>query len=263
LFLNNRHYNPTTGVFVSVDPPVTLTMEPYIYGSANPVMISDPSGLCGCEFFGDPSTKESHDFYGVKYPGDPGGNTYSSASDQKSISAAIRGAWSSPGATTPHEPATSGFGYEAGQKAEAAFKFLVFDSDACGGESLDGWCAFEVAMVFSPCKGPLKALCKIPGIRRADEAVSTLDRAGSGLKDDVYHRAVSWAVDSPAAQRFVIRGGDGVQRSLFQLPGRVNNREGVFEWIVQGSGGSRTVTHQRFIPGGTVTGLPNQVVGPP
>ena len=44
-FLNNRHYDPTTGVFVSVDPLVTMTGEPYIYGAANPVTYSDPSGL--------------------------------------------------------------------------------------------------------------------------------------------------------------------------------------------------------------------------
>jgi len=52
LFLNNRHYDPTTGVFVSVDPLVTKTMEPYIYGAANPVTYSDPSGLCaGAQVF--------------------------------------------------------------------------------------------------------------------------------------------------------------------------------------------------------------------
>ncbi len=46
--LNNRHYNPTLGVFVSVDPLVTTTMQPYIYGAANPVTYSDPSGLEPC-----------------------------------------------------------------------------------------------------------------------------------------------------------------------------------------------------------------------
>jgi len=45
-YLNNRHYDPTTGVFVSVDPLVTKTMQPYIYGAANPVTYSDPEGLC-------------------------------------------------------------------------------------------------------------------------------------------------------------------------------------------------------------------------
>lgn len=43
--LDNRHYDPTTGTFLSVDPLVTKTMQPYIYGAANPVTFSDPSGL--------------------------------------------------------------------------------------------------------------------------------------------------------------------------------------------------------------------------
>jgi len=46
VFLNNRHYDPSTGVFISVDPLVEMTEQPYIYGGANPVTYSDPSGLC-------------------------------------------------------------------------------------------------------------------------------------------------------------------------------------------------------------------------
>ncbi len=45
-FLNNRHDDPTLGSFISVDPLVTTTEEPYIYGAANPLTYSDPSGLC-------------------------------------------------------------------------------------------------------------------------------------------------------------------------------------------------------------------------
>lgn len=45
-FLNNRHYDPTTGVFLSVDPLVAETGFPYVYGDANPVTKSDPGGLC-------------------------------------------------------------------------------------------------------------------------------------------------------------------------------------------------------------------------
>lgn len=42
---------------------------------------------------------------------------------------------------------------------------------------------------------------------------------------------------------------------LRQIEGSNNGIGGVFEWIVdQGN-----VTHRRFIPGGKVTGLPNQV----
>lgn len=45
-YLNNRYHDPLTGQFISVDPMVTSTGEPYIYGSANPITLSDPSGLC-------------------------------------------------------------------------------------------------------------------------------------------------------------------------------------------------------------------------
>ena len=51
LYLNNRYHDPALASFLSVDPLVTTTGEPYIYGSANPTTLSDPSGLCpytGC-----------------------------------------------------------------------------------------------------------------------------------------------------------------------------------------------------------------------
>jgi hypothetical protein len=91
-----------------------------------------------------------------------------------------------------------------------------------------------------------------------ETAASQLDRVGSGLKDDVLHRSASWVVDDPAAQRFTITGGDGVQRTLYPLPGEVNGKPGVFELIIDESGGQPVINHQRFIPGGDVTGYPNQ-----
>jgi hypothetical protein len=90
-------------------------------------------------------------------------------------------------------------------------------------------------------------------------ALSQLDRVRSGLKSDPFHRSVSWVVDNPDAQQFAITGGDGVGRTLYQLPGELNGKSGVFEWIVDESGSNPVINHQRFIPGGTVTGYPNQV----
>ena len=46
LFLNNRYHDPLTSQFISVDPLVTTTGQPYIYGNANPTTYSDPDGLC-------------------------------------------------------------------------------------------------------------------------------------------------------------------------------------------------------------------------
>jgi RHS repeat-associated protein len=45
-YLNNRYYDPTVGVFLSVDPLVSKTGDPYLYASGNPTTRSDPSGLC-------------------------------------------------------------------------------------------------------------------------------------------------------------------------------------------------------------------------
>lgn len=42
---------------------------------------------------------------------------------------------------------------------------------------------------------------------------------------------------------------------LRQIEGSNNGVGGVFEWIVD----EGNVTHRRFIPGGQVTGLPNQI----
>jgi len=83
-------------------------------------------------------------------------------------------------------------------------------------------------------------------------------RVGNGLKSDPLHRAGSFVVDDVAqsGRVFPLRGGDGVQRTLTQVEGTVNGRKGVFEWIVDPIG---NVTHQRFIPGGRITGFPNQV----
>ena len=46
VFLNNRYQDPTTGIFLSVDPLVAKTGEPYLYASGNPTTLSDPLGLC-------------------------------------------------------------------------------------------------------------------------------------------------------------------------------------------------------------------------
>ena len=45
LYLTNRYYNPTTGQFLSVDPDVAATGQPYAYASGDPVDNTDPDGL--------------------------------------------------------------------------------------------------------------------------------------------------------------------------------------------------------------------------
>jgi hypothetical protein len=101
-------------------------------------------------------------------------------------------------------------------------------------------------------------------LRHADEAslaqrIMSAERTGSGLKADASHRAASFLSEAQleAGTSFTIRGGDDIARELLQTPGGMNGSSGIFEYILDPTKG---VTHQRFIPGGGITGTPNQVV---
>ncbi len=48
-YLNNRYQDPTTGIFLSVDPLVGKTGTPYLYANGNPTTLSDPTGLAACD----------------------------------------------------------------------------------------------------------------------------------------------------------------------------------------------------------------------
>ncbi|MCL5446426.1 MAG: RHS repeat-associated core domain-containing protein [Actinobacteria bacterium] len=45
IYLVNRYYDPSTGQFLSVDPLVSITDQPYQYVGGDPINGSDPSGL--------------------------------------------------------------------------------------------------------------------------------------------------------------------------------------------------------------------------
>lgn len=44
IYLINRYYDPPTGTFLSVDPLVAQTSQPYFYGGDNTVNLTDPTG---------------------------------------------------------------------------------------------------------------------------------------------------------------------------------------------------------------------------
>ncbi len=87
-----------------------------------------------------------------------------------------------------------------------------------------------------------------------------LPRVGSANKTDPLH-AFPDIVDNYAAdaQRFSLNNGANLYQiegsySYYNRAGEWVTSDGIFEWIVD----SEQVTHRVFIPGGTVTGLPNQ-----
>ena len=44
--LDARYYDPATGQFLTVDPLLDVTGQPYAYAADNPVNVTDPWGLC-------------------------------------------------------------------------------------------------------------------------------------------------------------------------------------------------------------------------
>jgi hypothetical protein len=88
------------------------------------------------------------------------------------------------------------------------------------------------------------------------ERILTGERIGMGLKADAGHRAASFVTREQleAGRVFIIKGGDGVERTLLQTEGVFNGRSGIYEYILDSSG---NVTHQRFVESGTITGCPN------
>jgi hypothetical protein len=87
----------------------------------------------------------------------------------------------------------------------------------------------------------------------ADE-IRGAQAVGSALKSDRFHRAASFAVDDIAEHGtvFALRNRTGTV-NLTQVPGELNGVAGRFEWIVDQAG---RLTHQMFVPGGRITGVP-------
>ncbi len=64
--LVNRYYDPTTGEFMTVDPDLAETDQPYQYAGGDPMNSSDPTGLGGYGKGGhtNPVTQACHQIYG-------------------------------------------------------------------------------------------------------------------------------------------------------------------------------------------------------
>jgi RHS repeat-associated protein len=45
VYLVNRYYSPQIGQFISVDPDLAASLQPYVYAGDNPVSATDPAGL--------------------------------------------------------------------------------------------------------------------------------------------------------------------------------------------------------------------------
>ncbi|MFW0786625.1 hypothetical protein AAFP35_19190 [Gordonia sp. CPCC 206044] len=109
-------------------------------------------------------------------------------------------------------------------------------------------------------KAPEAAKAPRPSKRTPQEAediIRDAQRSGSGLKKDTNHRAPDLVVDEIGTKGkvFDITGNDGVERTLVQTPGELNGVPGRFEWIIEPNG---RVSHQFFVRGGSINGIPNK-----
>ncbi|HVZ38835.1 MAG TPA: thrombospondin type 3 repeat-containing protein [Candidatus Kapabacteria bacterium] len=98
-------------------------------------------------------------------------------------------------------------------------------------------------------------------IGEAADRILVADRINAALKADIFHHAPSFLSKEQleAGTLFNLTGGDGIKRLLLQTEGEMNGKSGIFEYILDPND---VITHQRFIPGGRITGVPNQKVVP-
>ncbi len=63
VFLRARYYAPSMGRFGQMDPS-RQEVNPYLYGLGNPILYTDPSGLCTLGIFGDNCPPENYEALG-------------------------------------------------------------------------------------------------------------------------------------------------------------------------------------------------------
>jgi RHS repeat-associated protein len=263
-YLNHRYYDPTLGIFLSVDPLVDKTGQAYLYANGNPSTLSDPNGLDPCSHNGTCSGEYADQKDIANYNQSHGSPTVSKCNYQCALRS---GTWgngeggfnrTAPSTMMYMKPASASqtVGLLLGVTLIAAA--IVAAIALSPAEAIGASTPVVEELIDSGAGNQAQGAAQQVATEAESGAMSQMDRVGSGLKDDPLHRATSWVVDDPAAQQFTITGGDGVPRTLYQLPGEVNGKPGVFEWIVDSSGTDSVITHQQFIPGGQVTGLPNQ-----
>jgi RHS repeat-associated protein len=68
IYLINRYYDPQVGQFISVDPAIAQTLQPYLYAAGDPVLRTDPTGLwsfysnCYSGWYNDPKSNCYYNF---------------------------------------------------------------------------------------------------------------------------------------------------------------------------------------------------------
>jgi hypothetical protein len=242
-----RYYSPTLKRFINAD---TLkgsindgeTLNNYAYANGNPISMVDPFGRCA-----DEANDESESIFSEI--GGFSSNLYNKLNDDTIY--------------------VTGYDIDFNLNALSMGEYGALAET--GEDVLKG--ADELGEFLS--KGADKA-------ETISHPVLDNTRTGSALKPYDGQHGFNDIIDNYAkdAQKFDLIGGDKVQRELYQIEGGQKSYEykqiydktqgfnsierttvdqdGIFEWIVDPTEG---VTHRRFIPGGEITGKPNQIPG--
>lgn len=244
-YYKTRYYSPQLGRFIETDPIGTADDQNlYGYVGNDPVNLTDPSGLQA----GPPTSSSDIIITGVF---DSIRDAARSAADQVRSAADQARVW----ATTPiiGDDPKSWIVVTASRKR--LFKDITGVNYDCGPPSFSNCSASDFAntalWLFDA-----KALQIGAQQIRAVQKIAVSRRVGSALKKDAYHRGASFLsrLQLSRGRLFSITGNDGVKRSLFQVRGGLNGRQGVFEYIIEPNG---SISHQIFKPSAIVNGIPN------
>jgi RHS repeat-associated protein len=226
LYMRNRYYDPETGRFTQEDPiGIAGGLNLYGYANGDPVNFSDPFGLSPC--LAGPVAMRLCSAVALTAGGALGAaavqvyNNYQSGADLSSGVglAALEGA---------RDGAATALGAEAVAAVGGRLAGIGLRATAGAANSLSAESA----------------------------ALMNARPTGSALKADPQHRAATFMREEAAksGSHFQIVGGDGVTRTLTQVRGGFNGKVGRYEYMIDPSG---ALTHQRFVKGGTINGVPN------
>jgi hypothetical protein len=111
------------------------------------------------------------------------------------------------------------------------------------------------ALCFTPAAIEGVGVKLVGALSAEGKALLTANPIGSALKGDSAHLAATFMREEAAVNgtHFAITGGDGVTRTLTQVPGGLNGIAGRYEYIVDSL---NNLTHQMFVRGGSINGIP-------
>jgi len=227
-YMQQRYYDPGIGRFLSVDP-VTAdgntggNFNRYKYAANNPYKFTDPDGR-----------REAADRFGDQFKRDAEAGNLKVYEPFEAPAIAVTAIMAAP--------VIAVVAWEGGMWAMANPGTVATLGEVAGG-------AAGVSGMSGGAGQTANALSA------EGRALMSATPVGSALKSDVFHRAASF-VRAEAAQsgsHTPLVGGDGVTRTLTQMAGTLNDKAGRFEYIVDPAG---KLTHQLFVPGGTINGVP-------